>query len=102
MSAREFDLVLYGATGYVGKLTAAYLAAAAPAGTRIAIAGRSESRQRDVLDSLGSAADEWAVIRADATDQALLDAMAARTQVVVTTVGPYAEYGLPLVEACAK
>ena len=102
MTAREFDLVLYGATGYVGKLTAAYIASAAPKGTRIAIAGRSEQRQREVLDGIGAAAAEWQVILADASNQASLDSMAARAQVVVTTVGPYAEYGLPLVEACAK
>jgi short subunit dehydrogenase-like uncharacterized protein len=99
---RDFDVVLYGATGFVGKLTAEYLAAAAPAGTRIALAGRSEARLREVRDSIGGAATDWGLVRADATDQTSLDAMAARTQVVVTTVGPYTSYGLPLVEACAK
>ncbi len=100
--AREFDLVLYGATGFVGKLTAAYLADAAPAGTRIAVAGRSEQKLAAVLAEIGAATADWKILVADATNQVSLDSMAQRTQVVVTTVGPYTEFGLPLVEACAK
>lgn len=101
-SARDFDLVLYGVTGYAGKLLAEYVAQAAPAGTRIALAGRDLTRVAAVRDALGPAAAGWDVLRADATDPESLRAMAARTTVVVTTVGPYAEYGLPLVEACAE
>ncbi|OBF49228.1 enoyl-ACP reductase [Mycobacterium sp. 852002-50816_SCH5313054-b] len=97
---REFDIVLYGATGFVGKLTAAYLARAG-AGARIALAGRSPERLRAVRDTLGDAAQGWAVLAADAAKPSTLDEMAARTRVVVTTVGPYSRYGLPLVAACA-
>src|ERR1700722_14412334 len=97
---REFDIVLYGATGFVGKLTAEYLARAGGA-VRIALAGRSTERLRAVRDPLG----EWALSRplvpADAASPSTLDEMAARTQVVITTVGPYTRYGLPLVAACA-
>ena len=100
MTQREFDLVLYGATGFAGKLTAEYLARAGGA-ARIALAGRSEERLRAIRDGLGSSAQSWPLVTADATSQASLDAMAARTQVVVTTVGPYARYGMPLVAACA-
>lgn len=100
VTEREFDLVLYGATGFVGKLTAQYLARAGGA-ARIALAGRSEERLRAVRDGLGPAAQSWPLITADATEPGSLDAMAARTRVVVTTVGPYARYGLPLVAACA-
>lgn len=100
MTQREFDLVLYGATGFAGKLTAEYLATAGGT-TRIALAGRSEDRLRAVRDTLGAGAQDWPLIVADASAPSTLDAMAARTQVVVTTVGPYTKYGLPLVAACA-
>ncbi|ORW51250.1 enoyl-ACP reductase [Mycobacterium paraense] len=97
---REFDIVLYGATGFVGKLTAENLARAG-SGARIALAGRSPDRLRAVRDTLGDAAQDWPVLVADAAKPSTLDEMAARTRVVVTTVGPYSRYGLPLVAACA-
>src|SRR3984885_16232367 len=97
---REFDLVLYGATGFVGKLTAEYLARTG-AGLRIAPAGRSPDRLRAVRDTLGDGAADWPLLAADASEPSTLKSMAERTRVVVTTVGPYAKYGLPLVEACA-
>lgn len=99
---RDFDLILFGATGFVGKLTAEYLLEAAPAGARIALAGRSEDKLARVRDELGAAAKGWGIVVADSTDQAALDALAARTKVVVTTVGPYLRYGMPMVAACAK
>src|ERR1700758_640370 len=97
---REFDIVLYGATGFVGKLTAEYLARAG-AGARIALAGRSADRLLAVRDTLGESARSWPILTADASSASTLNEMAARTQVVVTTVGPYTRYGLPLVAACA-
>ncbi|HME50106.1 saccharopine dehydrogenase family protein [Mycobacterium sp.] len=97
---RELDIVLYGATGFVGKLTAQYLARAG--GTvRIGLAGRSADRVAAVRDSLGAGARDWQLITADASEPSSLAAMAARTRVVVTTVGPYTRYGMPLVAACA-
>ncbi|TSD99518.1 enoyl-ACP reductase [Skermania sp. ID1734] len=98
---REFDLVLYGATGFVGKLTAQYLAKNAPT-ARIALAGRSLDKLKAVREDLPGPAANWDVIVADSNDQAALDAMAKRTRVVVTTVGPYARYGLAMVRACAE
>jgi short subunit dehydrogenase-like uncharacterized protein len=98
---RDFDIVLYGATGFVGKLTAQYLARAG-GNARIALAGRSAERVRGLRESLGAGAQDWAVVVADASQPSTLDAMAAAAQVVVTTVGPYTRYGLPLVAACAK
>ncbi len=98
---REFDIVLYGATGFVGKLTAEYLARSGP-DKRIALAGRSTERLRAVRDTLGESAQSWPVLVADASSPSTLNEMAARTQVVVTTVGPYTRYGLPLVAACAS
>jgi short subunit dehydrogenase-like uncharacterized protein len=97
---REFDIVLYGATGFVGKLTADYLARAG-GDARIALAGRSQDKLLAVRETLGEAAQTWPLIAADASDPSSLNAMAARTQVVVTTVGLYLRYGLPLVAACA-
>lgn len=100
MTERELDIVVYGATGFVGKLTAQYLARAG-SGARIALAGRSTDKLRAVRDTLGDTAKDWPLLTADASKPSTLQAMAARTRVVVTTVGPYAKYGLPLVEACA-
>lgn len=100
MTGREFDIVIYGATGFVGKLTAEYLAKAGGA-ARIALAGRSPDRLAAVRATLGEGAQSWTLVSADASSASSLEAMAARTQVVLTTVGPYSRYGLPLVAACA-
>jgi short subunit dehydrogenase-like uncharacterized protein len=97
---REFDIVLYGATGFVGKLAADYLAKAG-GDARIALAGRSQDKLLAVRETLGETAQSWPLIAADASQPSTLNALAAQAQVVVTTVGPYAEYGLPLVAACA-
>lgn len=97
---REFDIVLYGATGFVGKLTAQYLANAGGQ-ARIALAGRSTQKLLAVRESLGAAAGSWPLIEADAASPSTLNDMAARTRVVISTVGPYTKYGLPLVAACA-
>ena len=97
---REFDIVLYGATGFAGKLTAEYLARAG-GDARIALAGRSQDKLRAVRDTLGEKAQSWPLIAADASQPSTLNAMAEQTRVVVTTVGPYLKYGLPLVAACA-
>jgi len=98
---RELDVVVYGATGFAGKLTAAYLAEHAPAGTRVGLGGRSEARLGEVRASLGPQASGWPLIVADSSDAAALAGLAQRTRAVATTVGPYRQYGLPLVEACA-
>ncbi|KAA1250526.1 enoyl-ACP reductase [Mycobacterium simiae] len=98
---REFDIVLYGATGFSGKLTAEYLAHNGSQ-ARIALAGRCSERLRAVREMAGPRAQGWPLILADASQPSTLDAMAVRAQVVLTTVGPYTRYGLPLVAACAK
>lgn len=97
---REFDVIVYGATGFAGKLTAQYLSRAG-GDARIGLAGRSAERLRAVRDELGTAAQDWPIVVADAEKSATLEAMAARTRVVITTVGPYTRYGMPLVAACA-
>lgn len=103
-AAREFDIIVYGATGFTGRLVAEYLAehytgrADAP---QWAMAGRSADKLAEVRDLIGAPKDTPLVI-ADASDPASLDAMAARTQVVLTTVGPYQLYGEPLIASCVK
>ncbi|MFC5140268.1 saccharopine dehydrogenase family protein [Actinomycetospora rhizophila] len=98
---REHELVLFGATSFVGELTAAYLARSAPAGTRIALAGRSRERLEKVRDRLPAPGGDWPLVVADTGDTAALARMAASTDALATTVGPYARYGMPVVEACA-
>jgi short subunit dehydrogenase-like uncharacterized protein len=100
-ATRELDVVLYGATGFAGKLTAEYLARAASDDTRIGLAGRSQERLERVREELGARAADWPVILADSKDGAALAELAARTTAVATTVGPYRSYGVGLVEACA-
>jgi short subunit dehydrogenase-like uncharacterized protein len=98
MTQREHDIVVYGASGFVGVLVARHLAERAPAGTRIALAGRDEAKLAGVKASLGV---DWPVVVADAADGPALDRLAASTRVVLTTVGPYAKYGRTLAHSCA-
>ncbi|MFV0463518.1 MAG: saccharopine dehydrogenase family protein [Nostocoides sp.] len=100
-ATRPYDIALFGATGFVGRLTADYLRDHAPAGAVIALAGRSRERLAQVRENLGPAAASWPVEIADAGDPEALARLAARSRVVITTVGPYAKYGMPLVGACA-
>lgn len=101
---RPYDLVLFGATGFTGGLTAAYLAQGGPKELRWAIAGRNRGKLeavRERLAALGGAAPPPELLIADAGDRGSLDEVAAATRVLATTVGPYALYGSPLVAACA-
>jgi short subunit dehydrogenase-like uncharacterized protein len=94
---REFDIIVYGATGYTGRLVAEYLKD--KAGLKWAMAGRSQAKLEEVRDLIGAAADMPLVV-ADASDPASMDAMAKRAKVILTTVGPYQLYGNELVAAC--
>jgi short subunit dehydrogenase-like uncharacterized protein len=98
---RDYDIILYGATGFVGQLTAAHLAQHAPGDIRIALAGRNRAKVNEVRAGLPAKAADWPVVIADSTDVESLRTLAESTRVVISTVGPYAKYGLPLVEACA-
>src|SRR6188474_1355059 len=89
---RSLDVVLLGATGFTGALTAEYLAEHGPAGLRWALAGRNRSKleaARDRLAALDPALADLELIEADSADRQSLDAMVARTRVVISTVGPY-------------
>ncbi|MFF4833475.1 saccharopine dehydrogenase family protein [Streptomyces sp. NPDC001315] len=98
---RPYDIVLFGATGFVGTLTAEYLAAHAPEGLRWAIAGRGERKLDELRDRLPGG-KEIGLLRADVSDPASLRELAEHARVVATTVGPYISYGEELVAACAE
>ncbi|QZD93911.1 saccharopine dehydrogenase family protein [Qipengyuania gelatinilytica] len=104
MADREFDIIVYGATGYTGRLVAEHFVREygnAADGPKWAMAGRSEDKLTAVRDEIG-APGTTPMIVADASDPASLEAMCKRTRVVLTTVGPYQLYGDALVEACVK
>ena len=97
---REFDIVVWGATGFTGRLAAEKLAARAGSDLRWAIGGRNRTKLEAVRSGLGPAAAEIPIVIGDSHDPASLEALAARTNVVISTVGPYALYGSELVGAC--
>jgi short subunit dehydrogenase-like uncharacterized protein len=101
---REFDIVVYGATGYTGRLVGEHFVreyGGKPDAPKWAMAGRSLTKLQEVRGAIGAPADTPLVV-ADADDPASVDKLAARTRVVLTTVGPYQLYGSALVGACAK
>jgi short subunit dehydrogenase-like uncharacterized protein len=98
---RELDIVLFGATGFTGGLTAAYLAHHGPDGLRWGLAGRNLAKLEQVRNALGDAGAGVELIVADSGDPVALADLAARTQVVLSTVGPYVGRGEALVGACA-
>jgi short subunit dehydrogenase-like uncharacterized protein len=102
MNEREFDVIVWGASGFTGRLVAEHLLAGygIDGALRWALAGRNESRLAEVRRGLGAEAAALPLIIADADDAVSLDAVAQRTRVVCTTVGPYALYGSALVAAC--
>jgi short subunit dehydrogenase-like uncharacterized protein len=96
--AREFDIIVYGASGFTGRLVAEYLNARGI--KRWAMGGRSLEKLAEVRDLIGAPADT-PLVAVDSDDSAGLEAMCNRTRVVLTTVGPYQLYGSKLVAACA-
>jgi short subunit dehydrogenase-like uncharacterized protein len=103
---RDFDIVLFGATGFTGKLVAEYLAQTAdPQAVRLALAGRDAEKLSRVRDAMVALDERWArveTLRAHSDDDAALTGIAERTRVIITTVGPYTVHGEPLVRACAR
>jgi short subunit dehydrogenase-like uncharacterized protein len=100
---REYDIVLFGATGFAGQLTAEYLAHHAPPECRWALAGRNLVKLENVRAKLATIDPELSTLRlleADSADAAALAAIAQDTRVVATTVGPYIVHGEALVAAC--
>ena len=101
VTERSYDIVVFGATGFTGALTAEYLARHAPARARWALAGRNHAKLEAVRQRLGAEAADLPLLRADVTDPDSLRSVAEASRVVITTVGPYIRYGEPLVAACA-
>ena len=103
-NTRDHDIVVLGATGFTGRLTAEYLARNAPADCRWALAGRNTEKLEQVragLAEIDPALAELPLLTADVTDAESLRAVAESARVVITTVGPYLQHGEPLVAACA-
>ena len=101
---RPYDIVLFGATSFVGVATAEYLAEHAGEGTRWALAGRSQAKLEELRARLAAVRpelDELSLLIADVGDAAAVRAIAESARVVITTVGPYIKYGEPVVAACA-
>ena len=98
MSQRQYEIVLYGASGFTGKLVAEYLIAEQPQ-LRWAIAGRNQQKLEQVRLELG--APDLPIVIADSNDPSQLGEMARQTRTLISTVGPYAQYGTPVLEACA-
>ncbi|HWU32316.1 MAG TPA: saccharopine dehydrogenase NADP-binding domain-containing protein, partial [Marmoricola sp.] len=102
---RDDDIVLFGATGFTGELTARHLASRIPSDARWALAGRNRAKLEAVRDRLAAdfpALEDLPLEIADSGDEESLRAVAESTSVVITTVGPYLLYGEGLVKACAE
>ncbi|NNJ64989.1 MAG: saccharopine dehydrogenase [Xanthomonadales bacterium] len=102
MSDTQFDVVVFGATSFVGQILCAYLFErhGSEDGLRWAMAGRSQAKLEAVRAALGDGADGIELMVADAADESALRDLCAWTRVVISTVGPYALYGSPLVKTC--
>ena len=103
MSEREFDVVVFGASGYTGKLVAEYIQSeyGENGSVKWAIAGRNREKLEGIKEELGLSAD-LSILEVDSNDQDSLNAMTSSTKCVLTTVGPYQLYGSNLVQSCAK
>lgn len=100
ISDRSYDVVLYGASGFVGKQTVQYFARqTSPQQVRWAIAGRNRQKLEAVRDEVGAAVD---ILVADSQDQPAIDHVISQTRVLLTTAGPFALYGNALVDACVR
>ena len=103
MSEREFDLVVFGASGYTGKLVAEYIQNeyGGDQSLKWALAGRNKDKLAGIKEDLNLESD-FTILKVDSNDQESLDAMTSAAKCILTTVGPYQLYGSNLVESCAK
>ncbi len=101
--SREFDIVLWGATGFTGRLVADYLVRnylGGETGLRLALAGRNKEKLEDIASEIG--APQLPILVGDSFDVDSLDEIASKTEVLISTVGPYAKYGAEIVDACVR
>jgi short subunit dehydrogenase-like uncharacterized protein len=101
--SREFDMVLWGATGFTGRLVADYLVRnhlGGDTGLRLALAGRNKEKLEGIAKEVG--APQLPILIGDSFDAESLNAIVSKAEVLVTTVGPYAKYGAELVGACVR
>jgi short subunit dehydrogenase-like uncharacterized protein len=101
--SREFDIILWGATGFTGRLVADYLVRnylGGDTGLRLALAGRNKEKLEGIANEVG--APQLPILLGDSFDAESLDAIASKAEVLITTVGPYSKYGAELVGACVR
>jgi short subunit dehydrogenase-like uncharacterized protein len=101
--SREFDIVLWGATGFTGRLVADYLVrnyVGGESGLRLALAGRNKEKLEGIANEVG--APQLPILIGDSFDADSLNAIATTAEVLITTVGPYAKYGAEVVAACVR
>ena len=101
-AGRDYDVLLYGAGGFTGRQTVGYFAAHAPAGLRWAIAGPRRHTLEAARDAAGARLGDGDLIVAPSQDHAAVDAVVARSRIVLSTAGPFALYGTPVVDACVR
>ena len=103
MSAQEFEIIVYGATGFTGRLVAEHLLRTygVDGDVRWAMAGRDREKLKQVAIEIGAPMNT-PLIEAKTSDSGAMDALAHRARVIITTVGPYQKYGEPLLAACAR
>lgn len=101
-SSLDYDVLLYGAGGFTGRQTVAYFAAHAPAGLRWAIAGPRRHTLEAARDAAGARLRDSDLIVAPSQDQAAVDSIVSRSRIVLSTAGPFAIYGTPIVDACVR
>ncbi len=103
MSSEKYDLIVFGATSFVGNILCQYLSSEYGINDKVrwAAAGRSEGKLEELRNSLGAEAEQLTLLVADAADESSLQALCEQTRVIISTVGPYALYGEPLIKVCA-
>lgn len=102
MPDRQYDVILYGASGFTGRQTVQYFARHAAGAVRWAIAGRNPQQLAAAKQQAGDAAADAEIIMADARDQKAIDAMVSKTRVLLSTAGPFSLYGNGIVDACVR
>lgn len=103
MTSQKYDLIVFGATSFVGNILCQYLSSEYGINDKVrwAAAGRSEGKLEELRNSLGAEAEQLTLLVADAADESSLQALCEQTRVIISTVGPYALYGEPLIKVCA-